>query len=400
VTGTELPPTAGLPLRYNDFVGPTPERLEELLASFLGVPRVGLECSGTACLIVILETLKQQSARRIVIVPAFTCPLVVLAIHRCGLRTRLCELRPDSFELCPVALSAVLDDDVLAVIPAHLGGRVADLTEVVALARTNGASIVEDAAQALGALYCEKTVGLQGDAAFFSLAAGKGLTLFEGGVWFAREPTLHAAIAASSQRLIRTQPLFEAKRKLQLLGYGLFYRPSLLRWVYGAPLRRALRQGDWVEAAGDRFDPAIPLHRVSRWRSNVGARSMARLPTWQSETRRQAMSRIPRLESLPGVQVLKDTQGGEGTWPLMMLVLPEARLRDVVLRECWGAGLGIGCMFLHALGGYEELHGLLENSACPRAAEFASRSITLSNSLWLDEPAFERAIALLQRYFR
>ncbi len=396
----ELPPTAGLPLSYGDFVGPSPGPLTEVLADFLRVAKVGVECSGTACLIVILETLKVRSGRRTVIVPAFTCPLVVLAIQYCGLQTRLCDVWPDSFELCPTALAQALDQDVLAVVPAHLGGRVANLGEVITLARACGASVIEDAAQALGAQYLGRTVGLQGDAAFFSLAAGKGLTLYEGGVWMARDPALHAAIAATSQQLVKSKPLFETWRKLQLLGYGLFYRPQLLRWVYGAPLRRALRRGDLVEAAGDRFDPDIPVHRVSRWRSNVGSRSLARLPTWQAATQRRAKERLPILESLPGVKVLQDAPGGNGTWPLFMLLLPEPQLRDLVLQECWGAGLGIGCMFLRALGGYPELRGIVGDAAYPQADDFASRSLTLSNSLWLDPPAFEQVTTLLQRYLR
>ena len=66
----EVPPTAGLPLRWRDFL-PAPGRsLEAGMAALLRLPAVQIECSGTAALIVALTTLKQASARRAVIIPA------------------------------------------------------------------------------------------------------------------------------------------------------------------------------------------------------------------------------------------------------------------------------------------------------------------------------------------
>src|SRR5258708_39423259 len=95
----EVPPTAGLPLRWRDFdPRRNRPRLEETLAAFLDVPSVQLECSGTAALIIALTMLKQHSIRRSVIVPAYTCPLVALAVLHCGLKPLLCDLAPGSFE--------------------------------------------------------------------------------------------------------------------------------------------------------------------------------------------------------------------------------------------------------------------------------------------------------------
>src|SRR6267378_1840536 len=127
----EVPPTAGLPLQWRDFLprGNT-DSLETTLAAFLKTPTVQIECSGTAALIIALTTLKRMSGRRSVIIPAYTCPLVALAVMHCGLHPAVCDLRTNSFDLCPEALERACNDDTLAVIPTHLGGRVADLTIV------------------------------------------------------------------------------------------------------------------------------------------------------------------------------------------------------------------------------------------------------------------------------
>ncbi len=133
----EIPPTAGLPLRWSDLLPRiNSDSLEARLAALLEVPAVQVECSGTAALIIALTTLKGMSGRLSVIIPAYTCPLVALAIMHCGLRPVLCDLRKNSFDLCPEALERACNDDTLAVIPTHLGGRVASLDTVSAIANT------------------------------------------------------------------------------------------------------------------------------------------------------------------------------------------------------------------------------------------------------------------------
>src|SRR6476659_9898642 len=150
----EIPPTAGMPLQWSDLVGSANEPdLGRALAAFLGVESVGVACSGTASLIVALETLKRRSGRRTVVIPAYTCPLVPLAIAYVGLRVKLCDLSPDRFDFDRDALAAACDRDTLAVVPTHLSGMVANLEPVFDNAERVGAFVVEDAAQALGATW-------------------------------------------------------------------------------------------------------------------------------------------------------------------------------------------------------------------------------------------------------
>lgn len=331
-------------------------------------------------------------------VPAYTCPLVIFAVAACGLRLRLCDVVRDGFELDPEALARACDQDTLAVIPTHLGGRVAAIGPVAAVARQVGAFVVEDAAQAFGARQDGRSVGLAGDAGFFSLAAGKGLSLYEGGIWVAGDPELRREIVRVSGEIVPARPLFEAWRCLQLLGLAALYRPRLLRYAYGMPLRHALGREDPVAAAGDLFSSDIPLHRVSGWRRSVGSRALARLPGFQAALTARAAARLPRLARLQGVKVFADGPGGEGTWPVLMLTTASAAQRDAALRELWGSGRGVARMFAHALPDYDYLHPWLEPRSCPNARDFAARSFTISNSPWLDDSRFEAIVAALERH--
>lgn len=396
----EIPPTAGLPLYLKDLFPPPPEPFSISLGKFLGVSTVGVECSGTASLVVILETLRRLSSRRTIIIPAYTCPLVVFAIVKSRLQLRICDTRPDSFDLDPEALSRLCNHDTLAIIPTHLGGRVADLHSIIALARKCGAYVIEDAAQALGARYEGKSVGLQGDAGFFSLAAGKGLSIFEGGLWIAANAVLRAELQQTSQQLIPSHLGWEALRCVQLAGYTIAYRPGRLRYIYGNSLRRALRRGDPIAATGDYFSSRIPLHRVCAWRQAVGSRALLRLADFHRDLARQASRRLPALTSIPGLTVLTDPPGATGTWPLFMVNLPNEKLRDQVLAELWGAGLGVARMFAYALPDYEYLRPWVGEQSVPNAKRFAACSMTISNSPWLNDASFERIRVTLSRYCR
>ncbi|WMJ68410.1 DegT/DnrJ/EryC1/StrS family aminotransferase [Stenotrophomonas sp. 24(2023)] len=381
----ELPPTAGLPLQASDFL-PGGGDLCAVLGSQLGTPPLQLACSGTAALLIALRTLQQRAPERdTVVVPAYTCPLVPIAVHAAGLRMRLCDTRPGHFDMDPDALRAACSERTLAVLPTHLGGRVADVASAVQIARDVGAWVIEDAAQALGARVDGRSVGLQGDIGFFSLAAGKGLSLFEGGLLACADPSLRAALRDNASVLAPRDLRWELRRSAELLGLALCYRPGLLPLVYGRPLRQALQCNALEDAVGDVFPLQVPQHRVSRWRQSVGARAARRLPAFLQAARERSGYLRERLQRLPGVTVLDDAPGRDGTWPMLMVRLPSQRARDAALATLWPAGLGVSRMFIHALPDYSYLRGIVPQRAMPNAHDFAARMLTVGNSPWWTE---------------
>lgn len=390
----EIPPTAGLPLKWEDLL-PTGASLEQGLAEFLHVPAVQIECSGTAAQIVALTTLKQQSPRRKVILPAYTCPLVALAVLHCGLEPVLCDLRPNHFDLDHDQLAALCDENTLAVIATHLGGRVADLAPVLKIAEKAGAYVIEDAAQSLGATWQGQTLGMAGDAGFYSLAVGKGLTTFEGGVLLARDAALRQKMRDIAAQIAPFKWCWELRRSLELLGYAALYQPWGLPLSYGLPLRRALKRGKLIEAVGDDFSNDLPLHRMGHWRKAVGANALKRLPGFLDTLQRQAQQRLARLAAIPGITVITDPLGGKGVWPFFMVLMPTSKARDAALEKLWAAGLGISRLYIHSLPDYPYLTDRLGKTGMPSARDFAARMLTISNSLWLDENGFGRICQIL-----
>ena len=396
----ELPPTAGLPLRPGD-LRPGAPALADNLAALLGTPPLQLECSGTAALLLALTTLRElQPQRRRVVVPAFTCPLVAIAVRQAGLELELCDLRHGHCDMDPAALRAACDERTLAIIPTHLAGRVADVDDALAVARQVGAYVIEDAAQALGARRDGVSVGLAGDIGFFSLAAGKGLSIYEGGLLLARDPSLRERLARTAARLVPHNSGMEWKRRIELLGYAALYRPRGLRLAYGNPLHRALRRGDPVAAVGDDFPLTIPLHRVGRWRQAVGAHAAVRLPAFTDQLSAQAQRRLPRLRRIGGVELLDDPAGAHGTWPFLLLLLPDQESRDAALDQLWSSGYGVSRLFIHALPDYAYLAGIVPARDVPHARDFAARSLTIGNSPWMTDVDFEAACGALEAVLR
>ena len=381
----EPPPTAGLPLSVVDFL-PSATSLEDLLAELLKQETVQIESSGTAAIMVALAALKRLSKRRSVIIPAYTCPFVPLAIIRCGLKPIICDTQKHHFDFCLESLKAICDEDTLAIIPTHLGGRVADLAGIMAVAKQCGAYVVEDAAQALGARWQGELVGTIGDVGCYSLGLGKGLTIYSGGAVIAREVNVRRTLESIHNEIVPFKFTWELHCLLGLIGYFAFYRPLGLGLVFGMRLRKNLKRGKLIEAVGDDCSANFSVYHVGRWRKAIGAKAFLRMPAFHEINRSQAMRRKAKLSLISGISVMEDAVGNVGTWPYLLVLMPTQQSRDAALNELWAARLGVGRLFIHALCDYDYLP--FSEAETPNARDFAACTLTITNSPWLREKEF------------
>lgn len=114
-----------------------------------------------------------------------------LAITASGARPVLVDCREDSYEIDAAAVARAITSRTKAIIPVHLYGQPADMGEIMALAKTHGLRVIEDAAQAHGALYKGRPCGSFGDVGCFSFYPGKNLGAYgDGGAIVTRDPAL------------------------------------------------------------------------------------------------------------------------------------------------------------------------------------------------------------------
>ena len=391
---TEAAPTAGLALSWRDFT-PSPfsekskNSLEKKLATFIGVDEAQVECSGTAALVVALEALKTLSNRKQVVISAYTCPWVALAVIKANLTPVLADSRFGHFDFCESSLKTVVNHQTLAVVHTHLGGRVADVTKTLEIAKNKGAFVIEDAAQSLGAKLKNQSVGTFGDVGFYSLGVGKGLTIFSGGVLVSENPQIREALRRIGENL-PNHYLLEFRRNIELIAYYLLYRPIGMGLAFGRDLRNKLKRGNLIEAVGDDCAFDFPLHKVGAWRKQVGACAVDRLPVFIAITRSLAESRLAQLRKIKGIKVLLDPEGAEGVWPFFIVEMPSEEIRDGVLKHLWDKGLGVGRLFIHALKDYDYLAPYFVGSNIPNAQVFAAQTMIITNCIWLSEQDFAK----------
>jgi dTDP-4-amino-4,6-dideoxygalactose transaminase len=101
----------------------------------------------------------------------------VMALSMHGVRPLFCDVDPDTDNMDPEALDAVLKKEpgVRLCIPVHLYGHPAPVDEILSICAQHGVSVLEDACQAHGALYKGRKVGTFGKAAAFSFYPTKNL---------------------------------------------------------------------------------------------------------------------------------------------------------------------------------------------------------------------------------
>lgn len=110
-----------------------------------------------------------------VIVPATTFIATALAVTYTGATPVFVEVDPKLYTLDVNNVEEKISDRTKAIIAVHLYGQCCDMDPIMSLARKHGIRVIEDAAQAHGALYKGKKAGALGDAAGFSFYPGKNL---------------------------------------------------------------------------------------------------------------------------------------------------------------------------------------------------------------------------------
>jgi len=117
-----------------------------------------------------------------VITTSHTAVATVAAIEQSGATPVLVDIDPHSFTLSPSKLEALIGPRSKAIIPVHIYGYPADIAPILEIADRYNLRVIEDCAQAHGAIYRGRPVGSWGDIACFSFYPTKNLSaLGDGG---------------------------------------------------------------------------------------------------------------------------------------------------------------------------------------------------------------------------
>jgi dTDP-4-amino-4,6-dideoxygalactose transaminase len=320
---------------------------EKEFAEYCGTPYAIGVASGTDALYLACRALGLGNGDE-VIVPAMTFASTAFAVSLTGARPVFVDVRDEDALIDPDKIEVALTSHTKAIIPVHLYGNCADMEAVRAIAAKHCLIVIEDAAQAHGAVYAGRRAGSLGDIGCFSFYPGKNLGAYgDGGLMTTR----HRDIAERIKLLRNCGSL--VKYHHQEIGLN-----SRLDALQAAILRVKLK----------------------------------RLDEWNAARRRIAARYDAALRGVAGIDLTRHTAGGVHHLHVVRLDHREAVLRAL---NTQGIGAGIHYPFaLHELIAYASLE--YRSGAFPVAENWARRCLSLPIYPELLASDIDRCVAALK----
>ena len=148
--------------------------LEEEIAALCGVAHGVGVASVPDALILALRACGVEAGDE-VLLPTYTFVATGSAVSALGAKPVFADIRPETYNLDPSELERRVTSRTRAIIAVHLYGLAADMDPILAFAKSRKLPLIEDCAQAIGALYKSRRAGSFGDAACFSFYPTKNL---------------------------------------------------------------------------------------------------------------------------------------------------------------------------------------------------------------------------------
>lgn len=317
-------------------LGPKLGEFERLFAARLGVPHASAVSSGTAGLHLALRAVGVRAGDEVVTSP-FSFIATANAVLYQDATPVFVDVDPDTLNVTADAVASAVSERTTALLPVHIFGYPADIPGMEKL----GLPIVEDAAEALGAVHADGTpVGGRGNPSIFAFYANKQLTTGEGGLVSGGDAEIKQRIDSE-----RNQGRAPDMQWLDHDRLGFNYRLSDIQCALGiAQLGR--------------------LHEMLAGRDRVAA--------WYREG-------LAELAERTGLELLcEDRDGDRRSWFVFVVRTPHGVDRDATIRALAERGIQTRPYLpaIHLFSFYRERFGFREGQF-PVAEDAAARGLSL-----------------------
>lgn len=273
-------------------LGPDCAELEQSLARYCRVKHALACASGSDALLLALMALEVGPGDE-VILPSYTFFATASAVARLGARPVFADIQADTFNIKPAAVQRLISAKTKAILPVHLYGQCAEMQSLVDLGTDRDLTVIEDAAQAIGAEHAGQRAGGMGDIGCFSFYPTKNLGGFgDGGLLTTNRDHL-----AEKLRLLRVhgmQPRYYhhvlgINSRLDSLQAAVLNvkLPHLDRWTESRQ-RHAARYAKLFAEAG--LDRILALPPTAPHRRHVWNQYIVRVPDGRRDALRQHLT--------------------------------------------------------------------------------------------------------------
>lgn len=267
-----------------------------------------------------------------------------------GARPIIADVGLDSQNITPETIEAAMTPNTKAIIAVHMAGWPCDMDAIMALAEKHNLYVIEDCAQAHGALYKGKPVGSLGHVAAFSFCQDKIMTTGgEGGM-----------LTTNDEALWKKAWAYKDHGKDYDLCFNTEHPPGF-RWLH------ADFGTNW---------------RMTEMQAAIGLRQLEKLPAWHEARKRNAAILSEALSKLPFLRVVTPPDNIEHAWYKYYVFvapekLPQGVTRDHLIDALAAAGLPAmtgGCSEIYHEACFKQ-HGYGPERDLPNAHQLTETSM-------------------------
>jgi len=338
--------------------GPLVEEFEKEFARYIGVRHAIAVNSCTSALHLSLLALGIKKGDE-VIVPDFTFPATGNAVLFCGATPVLADIKLDSFNIDPESFKKRITPRTKCVIPVHIFGLPADMKNIMEIAEKYDIKVIEDAACAHGAEWCDRKAGSFGVTGCFSFHARKIISTGEGGMIVTNDDEVAERLRALRSHGMKQSAWMREKR---------FTLPSFEEIGYN------FRMSDITAAIG-----LVQLQRIEKFLAE--RRSIA-----------EKYSRLIEEGGLP-VQPPVEPSGTRHSYQSYVILLKKKGVRDDLIASLQNSG--VGC----TIGTYSLSNLPLFSGKCPNGTFAFKNSIALPLYTGMGDDEIEYVTTCMKNYF-
>ena len=339
-----------------------------------------------------------------VILPAYTCDTVPVAVKFAGGRCVYVDVEPGGFNPSPQQIADSVTDKTKVIICQHTYGIRQPVHKLAALISNSPMTIIEDCCQLISSDSDRNTVAVAGDAAFFSTQWSKPFSTGLGGMAVFSNNKLYAAsrdIVAAFSRGGNHQRA--RSLALQLLLYKLFVRPktkATIAFLYRWAQRVGMVKGTTTP---EEFDDKIPSDYLSGAINVQAVIGKRQLQQWDKNVKHRRMLTEFYLKHLPELGIdITPVKAGEEKPALWAVPLFVENVGQILSRAGRG-GLPVASWFgpppVHIVPPTAERFDY-RIGRCPRSEWMVAREIHLLTSSDVTVKQADNAIKLIKQYGR
>jgi perosamine synthetase len=247
-------------------IGPFVDKFEELAREYIGTRHAVAVANGTSGLHLCMRLAEVREGTEVI-----TSPFSFVASANCILYERgtpvFVDIDEETFNIDPAAVGAAITNRTVGILPIHVFGRPAAMDSLCQTADRHSLVLIEDACEALGAMYRNRKVGTFGRASVFAFYPNKQMTTGEGAIITTNDSTWDASL-----------------RSLRNHGRG--------------------TMNDWLSHDQIGFN-----YRLNELSSALGVSQLSRIDDLLERRAAVAAKYSERLSTVPGIQALMPVEG-------------------------------------------------------------------------------------------